>query len=64
MGYLFAAWACLGLDTEVYRIPLIINRPTYGYAASVVLFAAVCSGLIVRERLDHLDLISVLKTRE
>jgi len=64
MGYLFAAWAVLGLDTEVYRIPLIIGRSTYGFAVAVVLVAAAVSGLIVRQRLDHLDLIAVLKTRE
>jgi putative ABC transport system permease protein len=64
IGYLFAAWAVLGLDTEVYRVPLIIHRATYGFSVAVVLCAAVISGLIVRERLDHLDLIAVLKTRE
>jgi putative ABC transport system permease protein len=64
IGYLFAAWAVLGLDTEVYRIPLIIHRATYGFAVLIVLVGAVISGLLVRERLDHLDLISVLKTRE
>jgi hypothetical protein len=29
-----------------------------------VLIAAVLSGLAVRRRLDHLDLIAVLKTRD
>jgi putative ABC transport system permease protein len=30
----------------------------------VVVLAAIVSGLIVRRKLDHLDLIAVLKTRE
>ncbi len=64
VGYLFAAWAVMGLDTEVYRVPLIIERATYGFAVAVVLAGAAISGLLVRERLDHLDLIAVLKTRE
>lgn len=64
VGYLFAAWATTGMDTEVYRIPLVIDRATYGFAISVVLAGAAASGLIVRRRLDHLDLIAVLKTRE
>ena len=64
VGYLFAAWAVTGLDTEVYRVPLIIHRATYGFAVTVVLVGAAISGLLVRERLDHLDLIAVLKTRE
>jgi len=33
-------------------------------AAAVVLVSAAVSGLIVRHRLDHLDLVEVLKTRE
>ncbi|NQV27363.1 MAG: FtsX-like permease family protein [Rhodopirellula sp.] len=54
----------LGLDTELYRIPLIINADTYGFATIVTLLASVLAGLIVRRRLDRLDLVAVLKTRE
>lgn len=52
------------LQNDLYRIPLIIEPRTYAFAATVVLSAAVVSGLIVRRRLDKLDLIGVLKTRE
>lgn len=54
----------LGLDTELYRIPLVINADTYGFATIVTLLASVLAGLIVRRRLDRLDLVAVLKTRE
>jgi len=54
----------LGLDTELYRIPLIIDAETYGFAAIVTVLASVLAGLIVRRRLDRLDLVAVLKTRE
>jgi putative ABC transport system permease protein len=64
IGYLMALWASLGLDTEVYRIPLVINRSTYAMAAVVVFLAAIGSGLIVRRGLGALDLVAVLKTRE
>ncbi|HMP80299.1 MAG TPA: ABC transporter permease, partial [Pirellulaceae bacterium] len=64
IGYGLAAILILGLDTEVYRIPLIIERGTYVFAAIVVLIAAVVSGLVVLRRIQHLDLIGVLKTRE
>ena len=64
MGYGFAALTALGLNTEVYRIPLVIHRSTFGFSALVVIVAAVISGLIVRRRLDHLDLVAVLKSRE
>src|SRR5262249_10951559 len=64
MGYGFAAWAAHSLDTELFRIPLIINRSTYGFATVVVLLAALISGLIVRRHIDRLDLVSVLKSKE
>jgi putative ABC transport system permease protein len=64
LGYGFAAWASKGLDTELYRIPLVVDRATFGMAATVTVVATFLSGLIVRRRIDHLDLIEVLKTRE
>ena len=64
IGYLLAWWVSLGLDTEVYRIPLVVNPGTYAMAASVVILAAIGSGLIVRRGIGDLDLVAVLKTRE
>ena len=50
---------------ELFRLPLFISGRTYAFALLVVvLAAAVCSGLVVRRRLDRLDLVAVLKTRE
>lgn len=51
-------------DTELFRIPLIMEHATFGWAILVVLIAAVLSALLVRKRIDSLDLIRVLKTRE
>lgn len=64
MGKALAWLLVTTFDTELFRIPLVIADATYGYAALVVLVAAVASGLMVRRRIDRLDLISVLKTRE
>jgi len=64
LGYGLAALATLGLDTEIYRIPLVVDRSTFAYAAILVLLATAISGLIVRRQIDHLDLVGVLKTRE
>ena len=52
------------MATEMYRIPLNIQPSAYAIAAVVVIASAVLSGLIVRRRLNRLDLIEVLKTRE
>jgi putative ABC transport system permease protein len=64
LGYAFAGLLVAAFNTELYRFPLVITPRTYGYAASAVLVAATLSGLAVRRRLDHLDLVAVLKTRE
>ena len=64
IGYGFAWMTSLGLDTELYRIPLIVNRSTFIFAAVVVVIGTIVSGLIVRRRIDRLDLIGVLKTKE
>jgi putative ABC transport system permease protein len=52
------------LRNELYRIPLIIEPATYGSAILTVVAASIASALLVRRRLDRLDLIAVLKTRE
>lgn len=64
LGYVFVALTVRAFDTDLYRLPLVIVPATYGRAALVVLTAAVFSGLVVRRKLDHLDLVAVLKTRE
>jgi putative ABC transport system permease protein len=64
IGYSFA-WAMVkGFATELYRVPFVVNREVYAYASLVVFAAAVVSGLVVRRRIDRLDMIEVLKTRE
>jgi putative ABC transport system permease protein len=64
LGYVFCIVSTLSLNTEMYRIPLVINPSTHGFACGVIVVAAILSGLVVRRRLDDLDLIAVLKTRE
>jgi putative ABC transport system permease protein len=51
-------------DTELFRIPLIIGRSTYAFAAAVTVAAAFVSALAVRRLLDRLDLVAVLKSKE
>jgi len=64
LGFGFAALASASLDTDLYRIPLVVEPRTYAFAVIVVLLSALLSGLVVRRKLDHLDLVSVLKSRE
>jgi putative ABC transport system permease protein len=65
LGYYFAWAMCQAYeDTEMFRFPLIIHPSTYAYAALVVLVSAAFSALVVRRRIDQLDLVGVLKTRD
>ncbi|MEM8671110.1 MAG: FtsX-like permease family protein [Planctomycetota bacterium] len=64
IGYGFCAAMVVGFESELYRIPLMIRPESYARAALVTTVAATISGILVRRRLDHLDLVDVLKSRE
>jgi putative ABC transport system permease protein len=64
MGYWFAWGLTWFMDQEVFRFPFVIARSTYGLALTTVLAASIVSALIVRRKLDELDLIAVLKSKE
>jgi putative ABC transport system permease protein len=53
-----------GFATELYRVPFVVDASTYGWSIVIGLAATLASALLVRARLDRLDLIAVLKTRE
>ncbi len=67
-GLFIGHWLCVAIagtvDPERYRLPVVLSLETYGLAVGVVVAASAVSALLVRRRLDHLDLIGVLKTRE
>jgi putative ABC transport system permease protein len=51
-------------DPETFRLPPLVSAHTYAFAAAVTLAAAVASALLVRRKLDQLNLVEVLKMRE
>ena len=53
-----------GFTSDLYSIPLVLKPATFASASLVVLTATVASVLIVRRRLDRLNLVAVMKTRE
>jgi putative ABC transport system permease protein len=63
-GYWLAAGIVQLIKTDEFFFPLVIQPATYAYAAVTVVAAGVASALIVRRRIDTLDLVGVLKTRE
>jgi len=64
VGRRLCQWMIDNLPHELFRVPLVLESDTYALAATVVLVSAALSGLVVRRRVDHLDLVAVLKTRE
>ena len=64
MGYGLAALWTVSLNTDLYRLPLLVTRETYGFAVLVVVVAATASALVVFRHIKGLDLVAALKTRE
>ncbi|TCO71265.1 ABC transporter permease [Rhodovulum euryhalinum] len=59
------AWSMTeGFTSDLYAIPLVLRPATFAQASLVVLGACVGAVLLVRRRLDNLDLVAVMKTRE
>lgn len=63
-GYGLAAAIVESVASEVYRFPLYVSRQAVASSFLGIVGAALVSGLIVRRRLDRLDLVAVLKIRE
>jgi len=52
------------IHSEEFRLPLVIGSGTYLFACLVMLGAGILTAFIVRRRVDRLDLVGVLKTRD
>jgi putative ABC transport system permease protein len=63
-GYGLAWYFASAFETELFRVPLAVEDATYGVAALIALATTILCAAAVRRRLDRLDLIAVLKTRE
>lgn len=64
LGRALCTYIAIALSSDLFRIPASVEPATYSLAATVVVVSACVSGLIVRHRLDRLDLVAALKTRE
>lgn len=64
LGYTFGWLTIQSFSSDLYTTPMVIERATYAKASLIVLLAAAFSALIVRRRIDRLDLVAVLKTRD
>jgi putative ABC transport system permease protein len=64
MGYGLAWIMKTKLAGELMRVRLVVEAFTYMLASGIVVTAAILSAIVVRERINRLDLVSVLKTRD
>ncbi len=64
LGWALTSLMVASFATELFRVPVLIEADTYAWAMLVALIAATASALLVQRRLQRLDLIAVLKTRE
>lgn len=53
-----------GIQSDLYEIPFVIVPATFARASLIVLLTALGSAMVVRRRIDRLDLVAVMKTRE
>jgi putative ABC transport system permease protein len=52
------------LKSDQFFFPVVISSATYAWAAICIVAAGVGSALVVRRRVDRLDMVAALKTRE
>ena len=52
------------MRSDQFLFPVVIQPRTYAWAAICVVAAGVASALVVRRRIDRLDMVAALKTRE
>jgi putative ABC transport system permease protein len=64
LGYGLGLFLTDQMHSDTFRIPVIIEPKTYVLATVAILASGLLSALIVRRRIDGLDLVGALKTRE
>ncbi|MDE5466144.1 ABC transporter permease [Bradyrhizobium sp. CSS354] len=64
MGYGLAWIMKTNLAGELMRVRLVVEHSTYLTATAVVVLAAIASAAVIRNRINRMDLVAVLKTRD
>jgi putative ABC transport system permease protein len=64
LGRTLAGLMVASFSSDLYNLPLVLKPATFAFASVVVLAATLVSVLVVRRRLDRIDLAAALKTRE
>jgi putative ABC transport system permease protein len=64
MGWGLVHGLSAAMASDAFRFPVVIQPRTYALAALAVVVAALGSALVVRRRVDRLDMVAALKTRD
>jgi putative ABC transport system permease protein len=63
-GYGMTFLVAAAFSNEIYQVPVIFVPGDYGMAILLVIAATLASSLMVKRDLDHIQLVSALKTRD
>jgi putative ABC transport system permease protein len=64
IGRALIAYIVRGIESDLYRIPVVTEPAMFAFAATVVLASSLVSSLVVARKLYRLDLVAVLKSSE
>jgi putative ABC transport system permease protein len=64
IGYGIGLAMVTAFSSDLYRVPFVVGREVFATASLVVCAAALISAFAIRGRINNLDMIEVLKTRE
>lgn len=64
IGYWMAKLMTAMFSSDLFRLPFMPSRASYGYATLIVLASALATAVIVSRRVMGLDMVRVLKARE
>jgi putative ABC transport system permease protein len=64
MGWALVSVVADLIKSDQFFFPVVLQPRSYAWAALAVLISGVASALVVRRRIDKLDMVAALKTRE
>ncbi len=64
LGYGLVHLVSASMSSDQFLLPVVIEPATYAWAGIAVMIAGLASALVVRRRIDQLDMVAALKTRE
>lgn len=64
IGTLLCKILSVSLQSELYRVPLILNKTSFAYSCLIVLIASLFSSVFLVRKIKKLDMIASLKAKE